>query len=108
MTGLEIRSRPSIKKIAELLNAHPNVKEIRVSIRYKEGFEKVWDTLEEMGIKVVFFKPKPGRPFKYDRAFREKAAKKAIKEGIRKTARQLGIPKSTLMDWVNEWKKEKG
>ncbi len=106
---VEIKIKPTIKMIAQMLDHGTNLKRIKISEKLKSLLrKKVWDAIEDMNIKVIEYKAKRGRRFKYHLSKEEinKIKKEVGKSSIRKVASKFGISKSTIHRIIKRGKYE--
>ena len=106
-TEVTIKTKPSLKMISMILDLGDNVKKIKISKKLKKTQKKkVWEVLKQMDIEIKEYDAKLGRKEEYKG--KEKEVKKYLKKlSIRKIAKKLNIPKSSIHRIIKRIKEEK-
>jgi len=93
-----IKTKPTKKLIALLLDVYPNLKQILISKNMVKYMEKYIPVLKSMGIKITVKKIKRGRK-PYPKELKQKVVEYASKYGINKTSKKFNISKRVIFYW---------
>ncbi len=93
-----IKTKPTKKLIALLLDIYPDLKQILISRKMVKYMKKYIPVLKNMGIRVIIKELKRGRK-PYPDELKKRVIKYALKHGIEKASKKFKIARRTIFYW---------